>query len=171
MFWYDVILHVFTIKVSRNGLKYKHKLKMINIFYTIILVLLNISLWSQSKIPVTVEFSGIETTTGSLRMGLFRSQEAFDDEKPFEFFIVSKSELKNGIITQSFQLPEGEYGISVWDDANDNKKLDKTFIGIPKEGYGFGNYIHKAFSKPKYSEFKTKIERKNQKVKVIFRYF
>ncbi len=33
-------------------------------------------------------------------------------------------------------IPSGTYGISVFHDANDNGKLD-TFLGIPKEGYGF----------------------------------
>lgn len=33
-------------------------------------------------------------------------------------------------------LPEGNYAISVFHDANSNGKLD-TFAGIPREGYGF----------------------------------
>lgn len=33
-------------------------------------------------------------------------------------------------------LPEGTYAVSVIHDANDNKKFDTNFLGIPKEGYG-----------------------------------
>jgi len=33
-------------------------------------------------------------------------------------------------------LPQGTYALSVFHDVNANGKLD-TFMGIPKEGYGF----------------------------------
>ncbi len=130
----------------------------------------NIVMYAQEKIPVSIEFSGIKTEKGTLRMGLFKSKDAFEKEKPFEFFVVEKTGFKNGSLTQSFQFPKGEYAISVWDDANDNGKMDKTIVGIPKEGYGFGDYIHKSFSKPNYDDFKMKISNTNQKVQVQFRY-
>jgi uncharacterized protein (DUF2141 family) len=34
-------------------------------------------------------------------------------------------------------VPTGRYAISVLHDENDNQKMDRNFIGIPKEGYGF----------------------------------
>lgn len=135
-----------------------------------ILILSALHSIAQKNHTVSVEFSGIKSTKGSIRMGLFKTRETFEAEKPFEFFVVSKAGMKNGTITQSFELPEGEYGISVWDDANDNEVFDKTFIGIPKEGYGFGNYIHKSFSKPQFSEFNTKVYHGMKPIKVAFRY-
>ncbi len=36
-------------------------------------------------------------------------------------------------------LAPGEYGISVVHDENENGDLDKNFVGIPKEGFAFGN--------------------------------
>lgn len=103
-------------------------------------------------------------------MGLFSTKENFESEKPFQFFVISKSAMSGGVLSEAFELPEGEYGISVWDDANNNEKFDKTFIGIPKEGYGFGNFIHKSFSKPEFSDFRLKVYRGMKPVKVAFRY-
>lgn len=34
-------------------------------------------------------------------------------------------------------LPPGRYAVSAYHDENDNGKLDRNFIGIPSEGYGF----------------------------------
>ena len=31
----------------------------------------------------------------------------------------------------------GKYAIKVFHDENENKKMDRNFLGIPKEGYGF----------------------------------
>lgn len=47
-------------------------------------------------------------------------------------------EARSGSVTARFaDVPPGRYAISVLHDENDNKKMDRNFIGIPKEGYGF----------------------------------
>lgn len=143
---------------------------MTKLTWVLILNVMTFSLLSQNNITVNIEFSGLKSHEGSLRIGLFKTQEKFDSEEPFQFFVVSKKEVKNGVLTKSFQLPVGEYGISVIDDVNNNKKLDKSMLGIPKEGYGFGNYIHKGFSSPKFSDFKMKVDNESDIIKVIFRY-
>jgi len=38
-------------------------------------------------------------------------------------------------------LPMGQYAVSVYQDANDNGKLDTNIFGIPTEKYGFSNGI------------------------------
>ncbi len=34
-------------------------------------------------------------------------------------------------------VESGEYAVAVIQDLNENEKLDKNFLGIPKEPYGF----------------------------------
>ncbi len=36
-------------------------------------------------------------------------------------------------------LPAGDYAIKLYQDENENGLIDKNFIGIPTEGYGFSN--------------------------------
>ena len=36
-------------------------------------------------------------------------------------------------------LPAGVYAVSVFHDENMNQKLDKNFVGVPKEEYGASN--------------------------------
>ncbi len=45
-------------------------------------------------------------------------------------------------------LPPGNYGVAVIHDENSNHKLDRNFIGIPKEGFGFANNPHVGLSAP-----------------------
>ena len=47
-------------------------------------------------------------------------------------------------------LPPGDYGIVAIHDENKNHKLDRNFIGIPKEGFGFANNPHVGLSAPPY---------------------
>lgn len=41
--------------------------------------------------------------------------------------------------TEVFELPPGRYAVAVIHDENENHKLDRNFLGIPKEGFGFAN--------------------------------
>ena len=45
-------------------------------------------------------------------------------------------------------LPPGDYGVAAIHDENSNAKLDRNFIGIPKEGFGFANNPHMGLSAP-----------------------
>lgn len=47
--------------------------------------------------------------------------------------------IANRQATEEFQLPPGRYGVAVIHDENRNRRLDKNFLGIPKEGFGFAN--------------------------------
>ncbi|HTX41837.1 MAG TPA: DUF2141 domain-containing protein [Acidobacteriaceae bacterium] len=38
-----------------------------------------------------------------------------------------------------FNVPAGRYAVAVIHDENENHKLDRNFLGIPKEGFGFAN--------------------------------
>lgn len=49
----------------------------------------------------------------------------------------------------SFSVPPGKYAISIYQDRNENGKLDQNFLGIPKEPIGFGNN-YKPFGKPSF---------------------
>ena len=51
-------------------------------------------------------------------------------------------------------LLEGIYAISVFHDENMNQKLDKNFMGIPKEGYGASNNPKKKMGPPNFEETK-----------------
>ena len=52
-------------------------------------------------------------------------------------FVCAQSSVANKKAQLVFEnLPAGTYAISVFHDENNNQKMDKNFLGIPKEGYG-----------------------------------
>ena len=57
----------------------------------------------------------------------------------------------------SIEIPDGEYAIAFFIDANGNKKLDKNFLGIPKEQYGFSNNAMGTLSAPSFEQAKFKV--------------
>jgi uncharacterized protein (DUF2141 family) len=54
-------------------------------------------------------------------------------------------------------LPPGNYGVAVIHDENRNRKLDRNFIGIPKEGFGFANNPPVGLSAPAYDAAKVHV--------------
>jgi uncharacterized protein (DUF2141 family) len=48
------------------------------------------------------------------------------------------------------QLPPGRYAILVIHDENDNGRLDENALGVPTEGYGFGNDAQGFLSAPSF---------------------
>ena len=54
-------------------------------------------------------------------------------------------------------LPYGEYAFTLFVDFNGNKKLDKNFLGIPKEQYGFSNNVMGKMSPPTFNQAKFAI--------------
>jgi uncharacterized protein (DUF2141 family) len=55
-------------------------------------------------------------------------------------------------LTIDLLLPAGEYALSVFQDVNDNGKLERNFIGIPKEPAGLSNNLRPRFGPPKYRD-------------------
>ena len=54
-------------------------------------------------------------------------------------------------------LPHGEYAFTLYVDFNGNQKLDKNFLGIPKEQYGFSNNVMGRMSPPTFDQAKFAI--------------
>ncbi len=55
-------------------------------------------------------------------------------------------------ITVELLLPAGEYALSVFQDVDDDGKLKRNFIGIPKEPAGLSNNLRPRFGPPKYRD-------------------
>ena len=55
-------------------------------------------------------------------------------------------------VTLELLLPAGEYALSIFQDVNDDGKLERNFIGKPKEPAGLSNNLRPKFGPPKYKD-------------------
>lgn len=75
--------------------------------------------------------------SGSLALVLFNSANTFGDLRdPFRAVIHPLDGRDEYLIDD---VEPGEYALMVYVDENGNKRIDKNFIGIPKEPLGFSN--------------------------------
>ncbi len=109
-------------------------------------------------VPLRIRFTGLRNSVGTIGMGIYRTQEEFDSDKPFQSITLSKKGLKDGNLVHSLQLAPAVYAISVLDDENNNHQMDFNWMHIPKEGYGFSNYVHSGLVRPKVTKFQFRLQ-------------
>ena len=81
--------------------------------------------------------NGVKAGQGNLRIAVFDEahREEFPDGEYMLGVVVPATE--EGMMVEISNLESGEYAIAVIQDLNENEKLDKNFLGMPKEPYGF----------------------------------
>tara|TARA_A100001015_G_scaffold311413_1_gene414630 strand:- start:2115 stop:2558 length:444 start_codon:yes stop_codon:yes gene_type:complete len=112
----------------------------------------------QESKTLLINFSNLRNNKGYIRAGIYLDNNSFQDELPTRTVSFKKEKAKNGKLKAEILINEGEYGIAVLDDENNNGKMDYKFF-IPQEGYGFSNYIHSTLQKPNFVKFKFKVRK------------
>jgi uncharacterized protein (DUF2141 family) len=102
---------------------------------------------AQTKLTVTIE--NIKGKKGSLRLGVFDSEDGFL-KKAIGGRVIKPEGDKVTIVFDD--LKPGKYAISIIHDENDNNEVDKKAFGIPKEGLGFSNNAMGKFGPPTFEE-------------------
>ena len=134
----------------------------------IVLLFLQLALSSQT---LKVSITGLRNNKGSVIMGFYNNDKAFEDEIPLFKKVESKANTVNKVLTLNYTgIKPGTYGIVLLDDENNNSKMDYGLI-LPDEGYGFSNYWHTSLTKPKVAKFSFTIapnEHKAVEIKVKY---
>lgn len=117
------------------------------------------------SLDVTID--GLRSTKGMIRLCLTTDPKAFPDCK-------SGSTIKRSVAASAphiriDDLPPGTYAIAVIHDENGNAKLD-TFMGIPREGFGFSRNPVIRFGPPSFksTEFAVGGEGASQQVRMKY---
>lgn len=98
---------------------------------------------------LTIEVRDIVKVDGYLYVAIYNSQETFM-KKPLTAFRI---EVKDKVLTIPCQgLPAGTYAISLFQDENENSKLDTAAFGIPTERFGFSNDAEGVMGPPSYDK-------------------
>jgi len=114
-----------------------------------------------------VHFTNIRNNNGQLCLGIFANQAEFKTEKPCWKLICSKKEIKNGEYSIQIPFHEGLWGFSVLDDENGSRKMEYNIIGIPREGFGFSNYLAKGLHRPVFNDFSFQLKKDETKALLV----
>lgn len=107
------------------------------------------------KHELNVSITSISSEDGTIMIALYHKEDQFL-RKPFKSMSIKA---KKGEVEVIFtDIPEGTYAISLYQDKDDNGKLNTNFIGIPKEPYAASNNAKNMFGPPKWEDAKFNIK-------------
>ena len=131
-----------------------------NKFFLVLILFLNTELISQNNpelFELKLNISNIEIS-GNLMIAVWSNSDSWDNNmtnssgQRIGFDYGFKEKVQKGNFSTTINLPKGVYLISILLDKNLNNILDKNFIGIPVEQYGFSSKEKIRFRKPKFDE-------------------
>jgi len=105
-------------------------------------ILLN---FSSNLFTLKLTIKGFENNNGKAFVALYDAKGKMI--KGLEEKIVNQQ-----VMTSFANLSGGKYAVRVFQDENNNGKLDTGIFGIPKEKWGVSNNIKPMFSGPKFEE-------------------
>ncbi len=123
--------------------------KIIITTFTVFIFLLLTGFKPNGNTTLKVEVNNFENKASTkIWVSVFSEKDFLEKSIQTKSIVVSGSK-----VIVEFDLPPGEYAVSTYQDVNNNGKLDRYFIGKPKEPYGFSNNV-KPFGPPSYKDCK-----------------
>jgi uncharacterized protein (DUF2141 family) len=128
------------------------------------------SLTAQTKDTgiITVRVTGARNTKGKIWVTLFQDAQGFPDDpsKSIRQQSVEIDPSSMSVQVNFKDVPQGTFAVSVLHDENGNGKMDKNFVGMPKEGYGASNNPKKKRRPPTFDEAKFSLNASEQTIEI-----
>lgn len=113
--------------------------------------------YSQAQ-ETQIKITDIRSAKGTIILNVFKDNDSYDKNQPYKQFTFDKKALVSGTLNVHFNLEPGIYGITLVDDENEDGKINKNFVGMPKEGFGFSNFFMTKMKKPSFDDFKVDLK-------------
>lgn len=105
------------------------------------------------RVPLTIVVEKLASDVAPIEMSVY---------SPDDNFLSPKSNAKKyrwrpkkgKAVTKIDNLPYGDFAIALYQDVNDNGKIDKNMIGIPEEPFAFSNDYKPVIKAPSFNDCK-----------------
>ena len=105
---------------------------------------------------VEIRIEKLRSLRGVVQICLTGKADTFPDCAKDSRAITRTVPARNAASISFDGLPPGEYALALFHDENGNKKLD-TFLGIPREGYGFSRNPAVHFGPPRFQQARFEV--------------
>jgi uncharacterized protein (DUF2141 family) len=119
---------------------------------------------------LTLLINGLRSEDGVVCVSLFSSEDGFprDGTKAIRNSCVPITDTPLAV---SFDVPYGNYAVSLLHDENQDGRLNTGFLGIPREGIGFSNNPRIIAGTPSFATTKFEFMQGSDDVQVNIKYF
>ena len=85
--------------------------------------------------PLEITVDGVKSARGHIHVDVC-SKDTFLNDQDCAWSITAPAVAGSTVVTLA-RLPAGRYAVQAYQDENDNGKVDRNALGIPKESVGF----------------------------------
>lgn len=124
---------------------------------------------SDEGVPLRVAVGQLRSTDGNLTVTVYGSR---DDFLAPGAKLTRKRVPITGTMTEAcLTVPSvGTYAIAVYHDENNDRDFNRTFVGLPDEGYGFSNDAPALVGLPSYDDAKFDVPADGRRLEIRMRY-
>jgi uncharacterized protein (DUF2141 family) len=97
---------------------------------------------------LTLIVEGMSSDEGNLGVLVFNGPRGWAEDRTAALRDIAVPAVKGIQTLKVPNLPPGKYAVALIHDLNKNHKLDKNFIGVPKEQWGMSNNPHATIKAP-----------------------
>jgi len=108
---------------------------------------------SNSTGTLVIRITELRSAKARLRIAVFNSQKNWLHDASAIYKTVLDGESREPEWRVQ-SVPYGEYAVAVFQDENRDGKLNRNFLGIPREPYGFSNNARGSFGPAKWEDAK-----------------
>lgn len=116
-----------------------------------------------------VAVQGLRNTRGEVHLCLTRSPAHFPDCSGDPAMIRRTVPAAGAALIRIGGVPPGNYALSLIHDENGNGRLD-TFLGIPREGFGFSRNPRLRMGPPRFEECRVTIGQETSRQTIAMKY-
>jgi uncharacterized protein (DUF2141 family) len=97
---------------------------------------------------LTIVVEGVDSSVGSLGVLIFNNEKGWPEDRFVAFRDLSVPAQQGTQTVKFTDLPPGNYAVALIHDSNSNHKIDKNWVGQPKEQWGMSNSLHAKLKAP-----------------------
>jgi len=108
---------------------------------------------------LTIVVDGMSSDEGNLGVLIFNGPKGWADDRQAAFKDIAVPAVKGTQTLKVPDMPAGTYAVALIHDLNKNHKLDKNFVGYPKEQWGMSNNPHATLHAPPIEKAQFKLDK------------
>lgn len=101
---------------------------------------------------VTLQICGIEQARGSLQIAAYQFAEQWLKQAAWDKSWAIPADAKGCVSLPLSGLPDGPLAFAVYQDLNQNGRLDTNAVGAPQEPFGFSHHAIGNFGPPRFDQ-------------------
>ncbi len=117
---------------------------------------------------LTASITGIRNNSGHIRIAVCTRADFL---KPHCAYTAAAPAAPGAVTLIIPNIPPGTYAAEAFHDENDNRTIDLSFFGLPKEGMGFSKNAKMHFGPPRFDDAAFQITSAPASITFAIRYF